>query len=648
MKTLLVGLNPDGIVGMAPYYLKSYFAGKSVDPMGSDIVIKGYDVDRQLALATEDICREAPDILGFSCYVWNMEQVLDICSLIRTRLPDTEIVLGGPEVSPRAQELMRKHDSIDIVAVGEGEITFTEVLEYFANGERKLSDINGIVFREGKQIRANAPRPVIQDLDTIPSPFITGIVEFEKLRGYLFGYETFRGCPFTCSFCYWGRMLSVRYFPMERIKQELAIILNSSLKRMWLGDAVANLHKKRFKEFLRTVIEQNTDTIIDFEMVAELLDEETIDLMGQLNDGYVAFGLQSINDRALATITRKWKRNEFTRNVQLLRQRTDKIKIYIDLIYGLPEDSPKTYEDGIRYAMSLLPQKIQPHPLLLLPGSPLFDNPQSFGLVYEEKAPHYVVESNFWSRADMAEAEKWTNKLFFYFNPAVNTTVIMVSQILATEPLDLFNRLYDFVLQRFDPDGVCFDIGIPREIALQLNDLLELFIRQELEPDEKNRPYIAPLIDAMAFVGCKTMFYAGESNGNSIWRDGALGASEQTGITIYPKLSRHVVLKRFAHDVSALYRNNLLRSPEELLKLKPGVYDVIFNLLTHSVYHVSEHMSDLLADAVGNSTLKQIVQRLATTRNLALDDDAYYSVEQTFSDLAQKQVVDFIRYQTAV
>ncbi len=320
-----------------------------------------------------------------------------------------------------------------------------------------------------------------------------------------------------------------------------------------MGDAVANLHKKRFKEFLRAVIDLNTDTVIDFEMVAELLDEETIDLMGQLNDGYVAFGLQSINDRALATITRKWKKEEFTNNVRLLRQRTDKIKIYIDLIYGLPEDSPKTYEAGIRYAMSLLPQKIQPHPLLLLPGSPLFDDPKAFGLVYEEKAPHYVVESNYWSRDDMREAAKWTDKLFFYFNPAVNMTTIMLSQILEEEPLDLFLRLYAFIFERFDPNAVTTDLGIPRELALRLNDLLEEFIHSELQDKESGSAYLAPLVNAMAFAGCKTMFYS--SGLGDVGLDGMISNSilrhgwntPRNGI--YPMLNSNVVLKRFSHDM---------------------------------------------------------------------------------------------------
>ncbi len=195
MKTLLVGLNPYGIVGMAPYYLKSYYAGKVNPANGNNVSIVGYDVDSQQLHAAEDICREAPDVLGFSCYVWNIEQVLEICASIHNRLPETRIVLGGPEVSPRARELMRKNDAIDLIAVGEGEITFSEILEHFFNGSIGLSDIKGIVYREGGEIRATAPRPVIQNLDEIPSPFLTGVVDFDKMKGYLFGYENLPGVP---------------------------------------------------------------------------------------------------------------------------------------------------------------------------------------------------------------------------------------------------------------------------------------------------------------------------------------------------------------------------------------------------------------------------------------------------------------------
>jgi hypothetical protein len=332
----------------------------------------------------------------------------------------------------------------------------------------------------------------------------------------------------------------------------------------------------------------------------------------------------------------------------MLRQRTDKIKIYIDLIYGLPEDSPETYEAGIRYAMSLLPQKIQPHPLLLLPGSPLFDNPESFGLVYEEKAPHYVVESNSWSRADMELSAKWTDKLFFYFNPAVNTTIIMLSQILKADPFDLFQQLYAFISQRFEPNSVITDIGIQREQALALNDLLEEFIREALCAQDQFA-YLEPLIDVMAFAGCKTTFYSsvGNSEQSPYLGLATAGPWNLTRSGIYPLLSRHVVLKRFSHDMSALYSNNLLKSPDELLKLRPKVYDVVFNLLTHSIYHVSEHMSDLLASSSGNFTLDEMVQQVARARNLAVDNSSYLDIQNSFDDLAHKQVVDLYGSQIA-
>jgi radical SAM superfamily enzyme YgiQ (UPF0313 family) len=634
MKTTLVGLNPSGIVGMAPYYLKSYYAGRMDAEDARNINIVGYDVAADLQRPIREILAAPPEVLGFSCYVWNMEEILAVCEAIRPELPATRIVLGGPEASPRAVELMRKHDAIDAVVVGEGEQTFAALMAAYRGGEKDLGHIEGLVYRHGSQVQVNKPRGVIQDLGEVPSPFLTGIVDFDKLGGYLFGYETYRGCPFTCSFCYWGRMLSVRYFPLERMQQELAIILKSGLRRMWLGDAVANLHKKRFKEFLRTVIALDTSTIIDFEMVADILDEETIDLLGHLNDGYIAFGLQSINDRALATITRKWKRPLFTRNVRRLRERTDKIKIYIDLIYGLPEDSPQTYEDGIRYAMSLLPHKIQPHPLLMLPGAPLFDNPETYGIVYDEKAPHYVLENKWWSRADMQEAAKWTDKLFFYFNPAVNTTIIMVSQILEQDPFSVFNRLYEFISERFDPTLVGTDIGLRREVALELNHLLELFIVATLT-DPKHAAYLPLLIDVMAFAGCKTMFYASRS------ANGGVAPPWLNANVSFPTLSQHVVVKRFRHDVSALYKNNILRSPDELLRLEARTYDVVFNLQTHSIYHVSEHISDLLAACSGTASLNQLVNDLARHRRLAVDDDARAAIQATFGDLARRQVVDF-------
>jgi radical SAM superfamily enzyme YgiQ (UPF0313 family) len=648
MKTLLVGVNPYGIVGMAPYYLKSYCKGKVDREDRHEIRIEGYDVELDARRIAASICDAAPDVVGFSCYVWNMEKVLEVCPEIRRRSPGTRIVFGGPEVSPRAQDLLRQNAEVDVIAIGEGEMTFSDLLESYAGGN-PLEDVDGIAFRRGGEIKTTKPRALIKNLDDIPSPFLEGYVDCDKLGGYLYGYETFRGCPYSCSFCYWGRMFDVRYFSMERIKKELAVILNSSLRRMWLGDAVANLHKKRFKEFLRAVIEQNTETVIDFEMVADILDEETIDLLGQLNDGYIAFGLQSINDRALATIERNWDPVKFGRNVRLLRQRTDKIKIYIDLIYGLPEDTLETYEAGIRYAMSLLPQKIQPHPLLLLPGSPLHTNPEAYGIVYEERAPHYVRQCKTWSPEDMDRASRWTNKLFFYFNPAVNTATILLSQILEEEPLDLFLRLYDSVTRSLDPTLVFTDIGIARENAFRLNDLLADFIRRELSTVESGEAYLAPLLDVVAFAGCRTMFYfSGGGNGTGASVPWALFGGRASGRGIYPVLNRNVVIRRFSHDMSGLYKGNLLRSPRELLRLEPKTYDVVFNLQTHAIYHVSAHVSEILASCSGDRTLEEVVEGFARARSLALDEGSYSVIQATFEDLARRQVVNLIGDRIAI
>ena len=243
----------------------------------------------------------------------------------------------------------------------------------------------------------------------------------------------------------------------------------------------------------------------------------------------------------------------------------------------------------------------------------------------------------------MEEASKWTNKIFVYFNPAVNMTIIMLSQIVKEDPFDLFNRLYTIISGRLDPTLIFSDIGIVRESALMLADILEEFVHEELRREERYGVYRAPLIDAMAFVDCKTMFYAsGAADG------GFLPGWNASTRAIYPRLSRDVVLKRFSHDMSRLYKENLLRSPEELLCFEPRAYDVLFNLRTHCVYHVSEHVSELLAASLGRQTLDEMVDHLARTRNLAIDNGTYSVIQETFRDMARKQMVDLFDYQVAV
>lgn len=170
-----------------------------------------------------EIQKYNPQIIGFSCYMWNIERILALSDKIKKIKRDIKIILGGPQVSPIAKILLEKNSQVDIIARGEGEITFLELVESLLSSNKNMKGILGITFRHNGQIVHNADREIIPDLDSIPSPYLSDSIHLEGREVCL---ETQRGCIFKCAFCYYHKGFDrIRFFSIERVKKELSFLL---------------------------------------------------------------------------------------------------------------------------------------------------------------------------------------------------------------------------------------------------------------------------------------------------------------------------------------------------------------------------------------------------------------------------------------
>jgi len=455
MKTVIVGMSPGRKFSLAPYLLKAYcnkfadlreklqivikgFVGKVKDEQifGNVFTKHPYNTDE----IVEEILAEKADAIAFSCYIWNINDILKACRILKRRTPDSVIILGGPQVTPCSAYVLRKNPAIDVIVRGEGEVTFSELLRYYTFGNSGLGQIDGIAYRDGSVIRENRLRKPIENLDEIPSPYLTGEVNLNEIGNTLGAYETYRGCVMGCKFCNWGKNKEIRYYSLERIEKEITLIGKSQLKRVWFADSIANLDKERFKRILRFIINNNPANVtFDFEMMAELLDEETIDLIGQANIGYIAFGLQTSNKAALITAGRIWNKERFEDNIKLLKARTS-VDFYIDLIYGLPGDNWETYRETIRYCGTLFPRRIQHHSLQVLPGSEFFENSSKYGIKFSPRPPYWVHSSNTFNVHDMKMARKWLGYLELYYFKPVNKIIHILSVKMDLNPIDLLEE----------------------------------------------------------------------------------------------------------------------------------------------------------------------------------------------------------------
>jgi len=349
------------------------------------------------------IANAKPDVVGLSCYCWNLEGMRHLADVLRTVLPETKIVAGGPEVSPVAEEFLTANPSVDVVVRGEGEDTFRGLLAAWAEGE-DLAGVAGVSYREGEHVFANEDRPLIESLDEIPSPYLAGILKPRDQVTYL---ETYRGCPYACGYCYEGKNYPrLRHFSTERIKAEVELIAESPQVRSFsFIDSVFNLTKEKLRvmaELLEPAASKGK-TIHTVEVMTEHVDDETIALLLRAGAVSTETGPQTTDECTIANINRFFKKDKFARGVRLMRDAG--FKVLCDLIIGLPGDDFFSFCRSTRYILDLRPGTVVFSTLNVLPGTMLRDEAERFGLKFDERAPHYILETESFPFQEVRKAE---------------------------------------------------------------------------------------------------------------------------------------------------------------------------------------------------------------------------------------------------
>ncbi|MDD4953559.1 MAG: radical SAM protein [Candidatus Omnitrophica bacterium] len=409
MKTLILGLNfiprkGEGALALGPYYLKSYH-DYACNKAGGEVLIRQFSVTDPDEQIVSEIVSLEPDIVGFGLYVWNTQKAKILARSLKERMDSVKIVWGGPEASALAEQMLLGNPCVDVIVRGEGEITFSELLSGGLRQE-SLSGIQGITYRQAGAVINNPARPLINNLGSIPSPFLNNAFEFSNEYNVVH-FESSRGCIYSCGFCSWTSK-GLRDYPLERVFKELDIILrDNTVKGVCFCDSNILFNKKRAKEILSFLRGNNHQSKpIFFELNAEYLDEEIIDLMKQLKMHVFSFGIQSVNEAALKRMNRRFNRQRFQANLEMLKKKTGNSYISFDLIYGLPDDTLDGFRGSIDYALSFKPNNISFFPLLVLPGSEFFSAPDKYGLTLQEGVPHRVLYTDKFSAQDMNAAGK--------------------------------------------------------------------------------------------------------------------------------------------------------------------------------------------------------------------------------------------------
>jgi radical SAM superfamily enzyme YgiQ (UPF0313 family) len=441
MNILLTTLNAKYIhTNLAIRYLKAY-ARPEFDPEIVEFTIK----EPALNIVTE-LYQRKPDLVGFSCYIWNIEETIKVIQMLRAVSPKTKIVLGGPEVSYDVHYWLRRLDGlVDFIIMGEGEYSFKQLLR-FVHEEIPLEEVPGIAYLKDGKMNIH-PQPPKIDLRELPSPF-----RFEEDRDSISKriqyIETSRGCPFSCQFCLSSIEIGVRYFDREKIKEDIRYLMANGAKTIKFVDRTFNISRRYAMDMFQFLIDEHVPGVVfQFEITADIMRPEVIQF---LNDhapaGLFRFeiGVQSTNDLTNELVKRKQNFEKLKRTVTMVKE-GGKIDQHLDLIAGLPEEDYESFRKTFNDVFEMRPEELQLGFLKLLRGTGLRIESEKFGYTYVDIAPYEILSNNVLSFDDIIRIKQAEDVLEKYWNAhrMDGTVEYLVTEVFET-PFDFFQNFGTF------------------------------------------------------------------------------------------------------------------------------------------------------------------------------------------------------------
>jgi len=462
---------------------------------GLDVFFHDYYVDNSADFIAQDICKNIPDMIGFSTYLWNRHLVLAICWLIKKKFPAVVLFAGGPEATALPLILL-DCAPFDFVIKGEGEIVLTEVMNRLVSGDT-LEGIPG-VFLKGARANPEKDQQPVMDINSLHSPYLSGTIDPGRYSGLL--WELSRGCLFKCGFCFESRgVTGVRQISTERIGKELELFEEKKVTQVFVLDPTFNSDIKRAKKILRMILKIAPLIHFTFEIRAEFIDSEIAGLFAGVHCS-LQVGLQSANREVLANVNRTIDTVDYAKKIELLNKAG---AIFgLDLIYGLPGDTLDGFKKSLNYALGLQPNHLDIFPLAVIPGTALYDHAESFSLNFLQDAPYTLISSPGFSEAEMAQAEYLKNACeVFYNRGGAAGWLFMALETLDIKPSDF---LSDFAVHLSSSAKQPLELTREEITFLQSSFVKEQFIRH-------NKKHLLPVMaDIIAIHGVlNRSLYAG-------------------------------------------------------------------------------------------------------------------------------------------
>ena len=498
-KVLLIGVNAKYIhSNPAVYSLRTYVeahfnqGATSMPPDALNIV--EYTINQSKEAILADMFERKPDVAAFSCYIWNWEMIQSIIEELPKILPGIEIWLGGPEVSFHGEKILDKYPSIKGIMIGEGEVTFTEVMEYYELENRKLEDIPGILLRSGY-----TKERALTNLDDIPF-FYDDLSGFKNRIIY---YESQRGCPFSCAYCLSSIDKSVRFKSDDIVEKDLQFFLDNNVPQVKFIDRTFNCNAKHALHILRYIKEHdNGVTNFHFEIAADLLNEEELTLMADLRPGLIQLeiGVQTTNPKTLKEINRYTDLEDLKKKVARINSYKN-IHQHLDLIAGLPYEDYESFGHSFDDVYNMKPEQLQLGFLKVLKGSPMEERAKEYGLVYQTRPVYEVLYTKWLSYAEVCRLKGVEEMVEIYYNSNQFTHILPVLLKSFEGPFKMYEALADY----YKTNGLFFQtpsrsyryqvlLNFAKEVNPENEKLYSelLIFDSYLRENCKSRPVFAP------------------------------------------------------------------------------------------------------------------------------------------------------------
>ena len=409
MKILLTAVNAKYIhSNLAVYSIRA-----NAKEYRDQIELGEYTINQYVEDILQDIYKKKPDLIAFSCYIWNIRHIRELVRELRKVLPNVPIWLGGPESSYDAKSLLENYPEVTGVLVGEGEESFYELCKYYDGKLERLSDVKGIAYREDGEIVVK-PFELVKNLSNLSFAY----EDFRDFEHKIIYYESSRGCPFSCSYCLSSIDKSVRFRDLELVKKELQTFIDERVPQVKFVDRTFNCKVSHAMAIWQYIHEHdNGVTNFHFEVAADLITEEELELFAKMRPGLIQLeiGVQSTNEETVCEIRRKMNFSKVAEMVTRVKE-IGGIHQHLDLIAGLPNENYESFGKSFDDVFALRPEQLQLGFLKVLKGSYMYENRNAYGLIYRSEPPYEVLSTNWVSYEEMIRLKGIEQIVELYYN----------------------------------------------------------------------------------------------------------------------------------------------------------------------------------------------------------------------------------------